>query len=85
MAVGRGLGEGTSGEDGEGTAGVGVCWGTGMTITGMEPGPPTWTGEGWLGKSSVIVWQATSAAPATASTASTVVRRIRTPCELEIP
>ena len=84
VGSGRGWGEGTRGEEGDGTAGVGVCWGTGTTITGM--GPLTWTPVARVGSSSLIVWQAMRAAPATARTASTVGRRIRTLLqELEIP
>src|SRR5688500_18425978 len=43
VAVCRGWGEGTIGEDGDGTTGWGVRAGMGTTMTGI--GPLTWIGE----------------------------------------
>src|SRR5262245_5132212 len=74
--VGLGLGWGALGDDGDG-GGVGVSTGICTTITGI--GCPAWMAEGLLGRSSVIVWQATRVAAAIPPSTAAIVRRIRTP------
>src|SRR6185503_17182424 len=55
VAGGFGLGVGVATTTGDG---IGVCFGTGMLMTGIGPATGERTEEGRLGSSSVIVWHA---------------------------